>query len=70
MPHDRSFTTIEESDWDAVITVHVKGTFAVTRSIFEWMKKAGRGVIVNTSSSSGMVANFGQGNYGAAKAGI
>jgi NAD(P)-dependent dehydrogenase (short-subunit alcohol dehydrogenase family) len=67
---DKSFVKTEEEDWDAVLRVHLKGTYAVTRPIFGWMKDHGGGVIVNTSSSSGLLGNFGQGNYAAAKAGI
>jgi NAD(P)-dependent dehydrogenase (short-subunit alcohol dehydrogenase family) len=67
---DRSFVKTEEEDWDAVLRVHLKGTYAVTRPIFAWMKGHGGGVIVNTSSASGLIGNFGQGNYAAAKAGV
>ncbi|MGE0741738.1 MAG: SDR family oxidoreductase [Hyphomonadaceae bacterium] len=68
---DKSFVKTEEEDWDAVLRVHLKGTYAVTRPVFTWMKDNGQGgVIVNTSSASGLIGNFGQSNYGAAKAGI
>ncbi|BAI74656.1 short-chain dehydrogenase (plasmid) [Azospirillum sp. B510] len=68
---DKSFIKMEEEDWDAIVRVHLKGTYAVTRPIFAWMKEnGGGGVIVNTSSASGLLGNFGQSNYGAAKAGI
>lgn len=67
---DRSFVKTEEGDWDAIIRVHLKGTYAVTRPVFAWMKANGGGVIVNTSSASGLIGNFGQANYAAAKAGI
>ena len=51
--------------------VHLKGTYCVTRPVFTHMKERGQGgVIVNTSSTSGLIGNFGQCNYGAAKAGI
>jgi NAD(P)-dependent dehydrogenase (short-subunit alcohol dehydrogenase family) len=51
--------------------VHLKGTYCVTRPIFVHMKERGQGgVIINTSSTSGLNGNFGQCNYGAAKAGI
>jgi NAD(P)-dependent dehydrogenase (short-subunit alcohol dehydrogenase family) len=65
-----------ESEWDAVIGVHLKGTFGPTRHAAEYWRnesKAGRpvdGRIVNTSSPSGIFGNAGQTNYGAAKAGI
>jgi NAD(P)-dependent dehydrogenase (short-subunit alcohol dehydrogenase family) len=67
---DKSFVKTEEEDWDAVLRVHLKGTYSVTRPVFGWMKDNGGGVIVNTSSSSGLIGNFGQSNYAAAKAGI
>jgi NAD(P)-dependent dehydrogenase (short-subunit alcohol dehydrogenase family) len=67
---------MEESEWDAVLNVHLKGTFAPTRHAAEYWReqsKAGNpvaGRIVNTSSPSGVFGNAGQTNYGAAKAGI
>jgi NAD(P)-dependent dehydrogenase (short-subunit alcohol dehydrogenase family) len=68
---DRSLVKMEEADWDAVVRVHLKGTYCVTRPVFSHMKEAGRGgVIVNTTSTSGLRGKFGQANYGAAKAGI
>jgi NAD(P)-dependent dehydrogenase (short-subunit alcohol dehydrogenase family) len=57
--------------WDIVVQVHLKGTYCVTRPAFAHMKERGQGgVIINTSSTSGLNGNFGQSNYGAAKAGI
>ncbi len=68
---DKSFSKTTEDLWDPVIQVHLKGTYCVTRPIFNHMKESGRGgVIINTSSTSGLNGNFGQSNYGAAKAGI
>ncbi|MCS5619091.1 MAG: SDR family NAD(P)-dependent oxidoreductase [Myxococcota bacterium] len=68
---DRSFSNTTEDLWDSVIAVHLKGTYCVTRPVFLHMKeRAVGGVIVNTSSTSGLNGNFGQCNYGAAKAGI
>jgi NAD(P)-dependent dehydrogenase (short-subunit alcohol dehydrogenase family) len=68
---DKSFTNLTEEMWDAVIKVHLKGTFCVTQPVFRWMKENKQGgVVVNTSSSSGLGGSFGQTNYGAAKAGI
>jgi NAD(P)-dependent dehydrogenase (short-subunit alcohol dehydrogenase family) len=68
---DKSLIKMDEVDWDAVIRVHLKGTYCVTRPVFAQMKEAGRGgVIVNTTSTSGLRGKFGQTNYGAAKAGI
>jgi NAD(P)-dependent dehydrogenase (short-subunit alcohol dehydrogenase family) len=73
---DRMLANMEESEWDAVIAVHLKGTFGPTRHAAAWWRdqsKAGTpvaGRIVNTSSPSGVFGNAGQTNYGAAKAGI
>jgi NAD(P)-dependent dehydrogenase (short-subunit alcohol dehydrogenase family) len=68
---DKSLVKMDEADWDAVIRVHLKGTYCVTRAVFGQMKEAGRGgVIVNTTSTSGLRGKFGQTNYGAAKAGV
>jgi NAD(P)-dependent dehydrogenase (short-subunit alcohol dehydrogenase family) len=68
---DRTFANTSEADWDAVVRVHLKGAYCVTHPVWTWMKEAGRGgVIVLTSSGSGLFGNFGQANYGAAKAGL
>jgi len=68
---DKSFANTTEDLWDSVIAVHLKGTYCVTHAVYRHMKQAGQGgVIINTSSTSGLNGNFGQCNYGAAKAGI
>jgi NAD(P)-dependent dehydrogenase (short-subunit alcohol dehydrogenase family) len=67
---DQSFAKSTEAAWDKVIRVHLKGTYCVTRPVFNFMRDHGGGVIVNTSSTSGLIGNFGQSNYGAAKGGI
>jgi NAD(P)-dependent dehydrogenase (short-subunit alcohol dehydrogenase family) len=68
---DKSFANTSEDLWDIVVKVHLKGTFCVTKAVYGHMKDSGRGgVVVNTSSTSGLNGNFGQTNYGAAKAGI
>ncbi len=68
---DKSFANTTEDLWDIVIQVHLKGTYCVSRPAFNHMKERGHGgVIINTSSTSGLNGNFGQSNYGAAKAGI
>ena len=67
---DKSFLKLTENDWDSVLGVNLKGMFTVTQPVFAWMKENGGGVIVNTSSTSGLVGNFGQLNYAAAKAGV
>ena len=68
---DKSFANTTEDLWDIVIEVHLKGTYCVTHAVYNHMKQRGEGgVIINTSSTSGLNGNFGQSNYGAAKAGI
>jgi NAD(P)-dependent dehydrogenase (short-subunit alcohol dehydrogenase family) len=68
---DKTLSKMDEDMWDIVIAVHLRGTYCVSRAAFNHMKEKGSGgVIVNTSSTSGLNGNFGQCNYGAAKAGI
>ena len=67
---DRTLVKMDESDFDAVIATHLKGTFNITRHAAPLMKEAGYGRIINITSSAGLRGNFGQTNYGAAKAGI
>jgi NAD(P)-dependent dehydrogenase (short-subunit alcohol dehydrogenase family) len=73
---DRMLTNMSEAEWDAVIKVHLKGTFAPSRhAAAYWRERAKAGEandarIINTSSPSGIYGNVGQTNYGAAKGGI
>ena len=67
---DRSFANMESGDVDAVLNVHLRGAFSVTRPVFAHMKGAGYGRIVMTSSALGIIGNFSQANYGAAKMGL
>jgi NAD(P)-dependent dehydrogenase (short-subunit alcohol dehydrogenase family) len=68
---DKSFANMTEELWDAVVEVHLKGTFCCTLPFWRYLKDRGEGgVVINTSSTSGLNGNFGQTNYGAAKAGI
>ena len=73
---DRVLANMTEEEWDAVINVHLKGTFAPSRwaaAYWREQAKAGKpvsGRIINTTSVSGIYGNPGQTNYGAAKAGI
>jgi NAD(P)-dependent dehydrogenase (short-subunit alcohol dehydrogenase family) len=64
---DKSFSKMELSDFEAVMQVHVWGTFKPIKAVWEIMKTQNYGRIVVTTSSSGMYGNFGQANYGAAK---
>jgi NAD(P)-dependent dehydrogenase (short-subunit alcohol dehydrogenase family) len=73
---DRMLVNMSEEDWDSVIHVHLKGHFLPTRfAAAYWRERTKQGEtvrasIVNTSSTSGLLGNPGQTNYGAAKAGI
>jgi NAD(P)-dependent dehydrogenase (short-subunit alcohol dehydrogenase family) len=73
---DRMLTNMSEAEWDAVIKVHLKGTFAPTRhAAAYWRERAKAGEtndarVINTTSVSGIYGNPGQTNYGAAKMGI
>ena len=68
---DKTLRKMDESMWDAVIEVHLKGTFSVTQAAArKLVEQAEGGRIINTTSVSGLIGNFGQSNYGAAKSGI
>lgn len=68
---DRTIVKMSPEEWDAVIKVHLRGHYAPTHFACEHWKSTGRpGRIVCTASTSGLLGNFGQSNYGAAKAGI
>jgi len=73
---DRMLVNMTDEEWDAVIRVHLRGTFAPTRwaaTYWRELAKAGEQLdarVINTSSASGIYGNVGQANYGAAKAGI
>lgn len=75
---DKSFLKMDEEMWNLVVDVHLKGTFLCSQAAAKQMVAqnqaagggAGGGRIVNTTSTSGMLGNFGQANYAAAKAGI
>ncbi|MCP3985595.1 MAG: SDR family NAD(P)-dependent oxidoreductase [bacterium] len=68
---DKSFKKMDEDLWDPVLEVHLKGSYHATRAAYARMVEQGEGGrIIMTSSTSGLIGNFGQTNYGAAKAGI
>jgi NAD(P)-dependent dehydrogenase (short-subunit alcohol dehydrogenase family) len=73
---DRVLVNMSEADWDSVVQVHLKGHFVPTRHAAAYWRqqtkegKEVRASVINTSSTSGLLGNPGQANYGAAKAGI
>ena len=73
---DRMLVNMSEKEWDAVMAVHLKGTFNCTRHVAAYWRtesKQGRnrkGSVINVASDAGLMGNPGQSNYGAAKAGI
>jgi NAD(P)-dependent dehydrogenase (short-subunit alcohol dehydrogenase family) len=67
---DRMIFNMTEEEWDAVIGVHLKGTFALTRAAAPRFREQRWGRFVNMTSTSGLVGNVGQANYAAAKMGI
>ncbi len=69
---DRTLYNMEEADWDAVLAVHLRGHYCCTRPFVRYLRDTQRTGcrIINFSSVSGLRGNFGQSNYGAAKAGI
>jgi NAD(P)-dependent dehydrogenase (short-subunit alcohol dehydrogenase family) len=68
---DKSFKNMTDDQWDIVLDVHLRGTYLVTKAAYDQMlAQESGGRIVMTSSTSGLLGNFGQTNYGAAKAGI
>jgi NAD(P)-dependent dehydrogenase (short-subunit alcohol dehydrogenase family) len=67
---DKAFHKMDQAMIDAVIDVHLKGAFYVSQPAFQLMREQGYGRIISTTSASGLFGNFGQANYGAAKAGL
>jgi NAD(P)-dependent dehydrogenase (short-subunit alcohol dehydrogenase family) len=68
---DRTLAKMTPEEWDAVIKVHLRGHYAPTHAAVNHWRETGRsGHVVCTASTSGILGNFGQSNYGAAKAGI
>jgi len=64
---DRTFAKMTEDDLESVLAVHVKGAFYLTQPAWQYMREVGYGRIIFTSSAAGLLGNFGQANYGAAK---
>ena len=67
---DRFFFNMSVEEWKAVIDVHLNGTFYVSRAAATFFKSQNSGRYINMTSTSGLVGNFGQANYAAAKLGI
>ena len=69
---DKTLFNMDESDWEAIMAVHLKGHFNCTQPFVRYIRETNRlnCKIINMSSVSGLIGNFGQTNYGAAKAGI
>ena len=67
---DKDFVKMTAGEWDAVISVHLRGAYCVTRPALEIMRNQNYGRIIMTTSTSGLFGNFGQSNYGAAKLGL
>ena len=68
---DRMVFNMAPDEFDLVLRVNLRATFSMTRHAAAWWKEQGRtGAIVNTTSTSGILGNLGQSNYGAAKAGV
>ena len=67
---DAIFHKMTEEDFDSVINVHLKGTFNVSRAAATYFRAQTSGCFVNMTSTSGLIGNYGQANYAAAKLGI
>ena len=67
---DRMLFNMSEEEWDAVIAVHLKGSFNMTRAAAPFFKEQQSGRFINCTSTSGLIGNVGQANYAAAKLGI
>ncbi|MGM0452934.1 MAG: SDR family NAD(P)-dependent oxidoreductase [Thermodesulfobacteriota bacterium] len=67
---DKSFVKMEPENWQAVVDVHLNGTYHVTRPAYRVMREKGYGRIIMTTSAAGLYGNFGQANYSAAKMGV
>lgn len=71
LTRDATIRKMSEADWDLVVDVHLKGTFLCTKAVAGRMReRGGGGAIINISSISAKIGNFGQANYASAKAGI
>lgn len=60
---DKAFINMTERQWDDIINVHLRGTYACTKAAYPYMLKQKYGRIINTTSTSGVYGNYGQTNY-------
>jgi NAD(P)-dependent dehydrogenase (short-subunit alcohol dehydrogenase family) len=67
---DKTFNKMEEENWDAVMNVHLRGAYCVSKPAFEVMRSNNYGRIIMTTSGAGLFGNFGQSNYASAKMGL
>ncbi|KAM3551597.1 hypothetical protein ARSEF4850_007789 [Beauveria asiatica] len=67
---DKAFSNMDDSLWNPVFNVHLRGTYKVTKAAWPYFLKQKYGRVINTTSTSGIYGNFGQANYSAAKCGI
>ncbi|KAF7796624.1 hypothetical protein EIP86_007806 [Pleurotus ostreatoroseus] len=67
---DKSFTALTDQEWDAVLAIHLRGTYKCVKAVWPIFLKQRYGRIVNTASQVGIYGNFGQANYSTAKAAL
>ncbi|WNC73825.1 SDR family oxidoreductase [Thalassotalea psychrophila] len=67
---DKSFTKMQDNDWDMIFNVHVDGAYKVTKAAWPYMQAQGFGRVIFTTSAAGIYGNFGQANYSAAKSAL
>ncbi|KAI1797367.1 multifunctional beta-oxidation protein [Ganoderma leucocontextum] len=67
---DKGFKNMSDQEWDQIMAVHLKGSYACAKAAWPHFQKQGFGRIVNTASAAGLYGNFGQANYSAAKMGL
>lgn len=67
---DKVLWKLTDEDWEAVLAVHLGGTFRMTRAVVPYFRQQGTGRVINVTSYTGLRGNIGQSNYAAAKAGI
>ncbi|KAI3615500.1 peroxisomal hydratase-dehydrogenase-epimerase [Moniliophthora roreri] len=67
---DKGFKNMSDKEWDQIMEVHVKGSFACTKAAWPHFRKQKFGRVINTASAAGLYGNFGQANYSAAKMGM